>query len=194
MVTILRMKGCPMFRRDTMILSLLILLAGTVGAQTSVVSITVDCGDRSAGSFLIGLAPGAAFGYDEMDIPEPPSPPESPLSAALLMFEDTAPMPNRWRCDMRPLEAMDDYFEPWMLQIESVLVGETCSLGFECLSGDIEWIDVITGSFLAQRIYFPGRVEFPVYGPTMQIMLEYLNHDSIPAVSSTWGAVKSLYR
>jgi hypothetical protein len=175
---------------------LLMLTAAYAGAQTMIISATVECGGNVIGPYLFGFNPTASDGVDSFDVPEPPIEPDSQLSAYFYMREPDLPEYNRWRADIRNLYCMEDNYDTWIMDVITPLVGETCTISLDFVEGPEYPAMVIVKPhpLVAHNIQVPGTCSFEVIQVTKPIVFTLTSFWSVSNEDGTWGRIKQLYR
>lgn len=176
---------------------LLLLAAGPVAAQHVIVSCTVSTPEEAAAPLEFGLNMTALDGIDPDDEPLPPLPPGQELNAYLQMILPPAPLPNRWRRDMRPfLHEGYQHISLWSMVIES---SGTCDDYVFSTGLDIHepspYALTIIGSDGLRRPVSPGETfEVPCTAPIMIFYWELRYDEQIPTAARSLGGLKALFR
>jgi len=170
--------------------------AGSAVAQEAIFGIEAAAGGLASGPHAFGWAAGALAGLDARDVPEPPHAPSGYLALAFRMLDPAAPLPNRWRDEIRAAADFDDRVEIWELHLESDRLGETCV--FAVTPPADPPLDLrlrVIGVGDGEGFVVPPSGVFTLFiGQTdTALWLELISDDPVAAEGATWGAVRRLY-
>jgi len=144
-----------------------------------------------------GLRDDAIPGYDPLDLPAPPAPPEEDLDGYLTMIEPPPYLPNRWYKDFRPVSNLTlDRVEYYPFHLVSSHIGELASISiatgaFNALPYEM-WVQGPNG--LYEEVPVPGSINFTITSSHMFFYWELRLDDQVATSEKTWAGVKSLYR
>ena len=189
------------FRSVCAVLPLALALIGTAGppaaarAVETVYAIEAVVLGLTSGAHHFGFASDALTGLDARDLPEPPHAPSDYLALSLRMLLPTAPLPNRWRDEVRSADDFLDLIEMWELHLESDQIGATCTFAVTppaSPSGALRLRVIGVGDSGGFVVPADGVFTLVIQAPDTVIWLELT---AVPeaAVNATWGAVHRLY-
>lgn len=172
----------------------LLLFAAAAQAQSIVLSVQAVDSSLGSGVHRFGVHDDALLGVDPYDLPEPPAPPGEHLSLAFRMPVPDAPLPDRWRDELRPSEVLEDQTETWTLEFDALTSGGLAWLVFETLEGvDLPLsLTVTVEGHPAQWVDLPGDLPVPANG-VRTITVELVAEHPVAREAETWGAVKTIF-
>ncbi len=165
-------------------------------AQDLLLSIQANAAGLSAPAHIFGFSESALTGPDQLDVPEPPHPPSEYLALAFRMLTPPAPLPNRYRDDVRAAVDFADQSELWELHVETDRIGADCTLTVSMVSPpiDVLHLRIIPESGGKEIVVpLPGSTSVTLDGPDTTLWLELTADVPVGAKRGTWGAVKSIY-
>lgn len=169
---------------------------GALQAAEAVYGIAAAVPGLDSGVHAFGFAADALSGLDPRDVPEPPTAPSGYLALSFRMPSPTAPLPNRWRDELRAPEDFSDRSELWELHLESDQLGSTCRFTVTMPpdlppSARLRVIGVGEGDGFV--VPADGEFTLVILAPDTTIWLEITGDEPILVLDRTWGAVRRLY-
>ncbi len=172
-------------------------MAGGTGAQDLELGLTPSVAGESGAVRQIGARIDAEDGLDGWDLPEPPAPPGGCPLAALVMPDGSGPLPNAWRHDYRSLDTLIEQESLiWELRICAQAGPMTVTLAIVEIGAypaDFQlWVHDLQGG--SAQVMVPGTLDLEMTGLETTIQLEVLVGGGMSTESTSWSALRSLYR
>jgi len=174
-----------------------ILLPGQAESQHVIISCTITTPDESASPVELGLNMTALDGVDPDDEPLPPPAPDQELLVYLQMVLPPAPLPNRWRRDIRPfLHLGDQRVALWSMVVESTALGDDFifSTGLDIHEPSPYALALIGPNGLRRQVSPGETFVVPCTAPIMVFYWELQYDEQIPTAEVPLGALKALFR
>lgn len=169
----------------------IVAVAGVASAAEVTLVLNATTAYCEAGAHEFGWRDDALTGLDPTDVPEPPPPLGSYLSAAFRL--PGVAEPERWRRDLRATaDFAGDRREAWELSLIPSWLPATCTVTIAAGSGDAGGLRLILSGVVADTLAVPATFSFPL-GSDSHLGIEVVD-EALAAPPLTWGAAKCLYR